>query len=182
MDEGEIGGIMPKFKVGDTVWIAKCGIESVRKICPTCFGKKEVTLILGNGDSVILPCKGCGPGYDPPGGYISEYEYVTEPDSAVISGMTIEINHGEENVRYHGLQRVYDEKDIWATKEEAQIVAEEKKAQLDKDQVTRAEHIKKDVQKSFSWNAHYHMRHAKKDRESAEYHDKMAVLCKARAK
>ncbi len=47
---------MPKFKVGDTVWVAKCRYEPVQKLCPTCFGKKEVTLILGNGDSVILPC------------------------------------------------------------------------------------------------------------------------------
>ncbi len=173
---------MPKFKVGDTVWVAKCGLESVRKICPTCFGKKEVVLILGNDDHVALPCRGCGPGYDSPRGYISEYEYVTEPEIIVISGMSIEIDHNKENVRYQSYNHIYDEKDIWATKEEARIVANEKKAKLDEDQITKAEYIKKDVQKSFSWNAHYHMRHAKKDRESAEYHNKMAVICKTRAK
>lgn len=174
---------MPKFKVGDTVWIAKCNWKPVRKICPTCFGKLEITLILGNGDSVILPCKGCAPGYDPPRGYISEYEYVVGPESTVISGMKIEINYGKEDVRYyHGCYSSYDEKDLFETEEEARIVAYEKKAQLEVEQVTKAEHIKKDVQKSFSWNAHYHMRHAKEDRKSAEYHDKMAVICKARAK
>ena len=173
---------MPKFKVGDAVWIAKCGIESVRKICPTCFGKKEVILILGNDEWVVLPCKGCTPGFDPPRGYISEYEYVAEPEIMVISGITIEISRGEENVRYQCENRIFDEKDIWATAGEARIVANEKKVKQDEDQVTRAEHIKKDVQKSFSWNANYHMRHAKKDRESAEYHDKMAVICKAKAK
>ena len=173
---------MPKFKVGDTVWYAKCGIESVQKICPTCFGKKEVILILGNDEWVVLPCKGCAPGYDSPRGYISEYEYVSGPEIVVISGITIEISHDKENVRYQGKNRIYDEKDIWATAEEARIVANEKKAQLDEDQITRAECIKKDVQKNFSWNAHYHIRHAKKDRESAEYHDKMAALCKKRIK
>jgi len=173
---------MPKFKIGDSVWVAKCGLESVRKMCPTCFGKKEVTLILGNDDHVVLPCKGCAPGYDSPRGYISEYEYVTEPEMIVIDGMTIEIDHDKENVRYQTQHRIYDEKDIWATEGEAHVVANKKKAQLDKDQVTRAKHIKKDIQKSFSWNANYHMRHAKKDRESAEYHDKMAVICKARMK
>lgn len=173
---------MSKFKVGDTVWIAKCGLESVRKICPTCFGKMEVTLILGNGDSVVLPCKGCAHGIASPTGYISEYEYVVEPECMVISGMTIEINHDKENVRYLNGYRIYDERDLYATEEEARIEAEKKKVLLEKEQVTRAEYIKKDVQKSFSWNAHYHMRHARKDRESAEYHDKMAVICKARVK
>jgi len=173
---------MPKFKVGDAVWIAKCGIESVQKICPTCFGKKEVTLILGNGDSVILPCKGCVIGFDPPGGYISECEYVAEPEMMVIWGMDIKINHDGERVCYYQQNRTYDDKDVYATKEEAQVRANEKKTQLEKEQTTRAEHVKKDIHKSFSWNASYHMRHAKKDRESAEYHDKMAVLCKARTK
>ncbi len=96
--------------------------------------------------------------------------------------MDIKIDHDGERVCYYQQNRTYDDKDVYATKEEAQIVANEKKAQRDKDQITRTESIKKDVQKSFSWNAHYHMRHAKKDRESAEYHDKMAVICKARIK
>jgi len=86
------------------------------------------------------------------------------------------------NFHLYSRNHTYDEKDVWATEGEAQIVANEKKRQLDEDQITRAESIKKDVQKSFSWNAHYHMRHAKKDRESAEYHDKMAVICRSRAK
>jgi len=96
--------------------------------------------------------------------------------------MTVDIKSDKEDVRYYRGNHTYDEKDVWATKEEAQIVANAKKEQLDKDQATRAEYIKKDVQKSFSWNAHYHMRHAKKDRESADYHDKMAVICKAKIK
>ena len=173
---------MPKFKIGDTVWYAQCGIGSVQKTCPTCFGKKEVTLILGNGDLVILPCKGCAPGYDSPRGYISEYEHIAEPEIIVITGMDVRTDLNKETVQYYSGCRTYDEKDVWATKEEARTVANEKKTKLDEDQVTRAEYVKKDAQKSFSWNAHYHMRHAKKDRESAEYHDKMAVICKARTK
>ncbi len=173
---------MPKFKVGDAVWIAKCGLESVQKICPTCFGKKEVILILGNDEWIILPCRGCAPGFDSPRGYISEYEYVTEPEMIAISGISIEINYGKEKVEYRQENRLYHEEDVYATEEEAQIRANEKKTQLEKKQITRAECIKKDVWKSFSWNANYHMRHAKKDRESAEYHDKMAVICKAKIK
>lgn len=59
-------------KVGDSVWYAKCGLEQVKRICPTCFGKLEVKLILGNGDGVILPCDGCGHGCDAPTGHIGE--------------------------------------------------------------------------------------------------------------
>ena len=173
---------MPRFKVGDTVWFAKCNWESVQKICPICFGKKVVTLILGNEDHVILPCRGCAPGFESPKGYITEYEYVVGPEIVVISGMTVEMNYDKEVVSYRSCHGLYNDKDLYVTEEEARVRANEKKAQLDIDQTTRAEYIKKDVQKGFSWNAHYHMGHAKKDRESALRHDEQAKLCKERIK
>lgn len=174
---------MPRFVVGDRVWYAKCQWEPVTKTCPTCFGKKEVTLILGNGENVILPCGGCSPGYDPPQGYISEYEYVVKPEPITITGMSIEIDrNGKEQVRYNSGNCFFDDIDVFSTEEEARTKAEAKKKDLDEEQRTRAEHIKKNVHKSFSWNAHYHMREAKKHRESALYHDEKAQLCKERAK
>ena len=41
---------------------------------------------------------------------------------------------------------------------------------------------KKDFLKIFSWSVRYHTGNAKKDKESAEYHDKMAVIYKAKIK
>lgn len=173
---------MLKFKIGDLVWVARCGMERVKKLCPTCAGKREVTLILGNDDHVILPCKGCVVGFDLPRGYITEYEYIAEPEKIIISRATIYLEHDGETVEYRCENRVFKEKEVFATEMEAQVEAQKIKAQLEEEQATRAKYIKKEVHKNFSWNASYHIRHAKKDRESAEYHDKMAVACKARSK
>ena len=173
---------MPKYKVGDTVWYAKCRWESVSKTCPTCYGKTRVTLILGNGDSVILPCHGCAPGFQYSTGKIQEYEYVVEAMPVTITGMRVEIKGEAEKVDYTSSFYSYPEEDLFPTEQEAAEKAKEKKAQLDEDQSKRAESIKKNVRKSFSWNAHYHLSEAKKNRKQAEYHDKMAVICKARTK
>ena len=172
---------MLKFKIGDLVWVARCGMKSVKKLCPTCFGELKVTLILGNGDQVILPCKGCVVGFDPPRGYITEYEYVAEPEKIIISRVNIYMEHDGETIEYRCENHIFKEKEIYAMEVEALVEAQKIKAQLEEEQATRAEYIKKEAHKNFSWNASYHMRHAKKDRESAEYHDKMAIICKARA-
>jgi hypothetical protein len=172
-----------KYNIGDTVWYAKCRQEQVQIPCPTCFGKKQVELILGNGDSVVLPCDGCGWGFDGPRGFISEYQFLVEAELVVISGIESSIcSEGEKN-RYHGLHGyIYDEKDLYPTKEEAEQRSVEKKAEYDKEYSEQAEYIKKNVHKKFAWNARYHLTQAKKAREDAEYHDKMAQLCKNRAR
>ena len=173
---------MPQFAVGDKAWYAKCQWEPIRQICPTCFGKKEVTLILGNGESVLLPCGGCAHGYNLPTGYITEYDYVVKPEPIIITGMSIEIDGGKESVRYHSGSNSFDDTDIFSTEEEARTKAEAKKKELDEEQRTRAEHIKENVHKSFSWNANYHIREAKRHRKDALYHDEKAQICEERAK
>lgn len=173
---------MPKFRVGDKVWWAKCRWENKQILCPTCFGKKEVKLILGNGDEVTLPCQGCAPGFEFPTGQISEYDYVSEPEQVYITGMDIEINGNKEKVRYRGTSYIYDEEDLFLDQLEALAESQEKKRKLDEEQLTRTEYIKKNVHKSFSWNARYHMREAKQLRSKAEYHDKMAIVCKSKSK
>lgn len=171
-----------RFKIGDTVWYAKCQYEQVTKPCPTCFRKKEVTLILGNDEQVVLPCRGCAPGYSPPTGVISEYEYVVEPEEVRITGVEIKIDIDKESILYKSDNFLYHDEDLFLTKEEAAKRAEEKKVQLDKEQRTRAEHIKQNIHKDFSWNAYYHMRKAKECRAEALRHDEQAKLCKERAK
>lgn len=172
---------MPQFAVGDKAWYAKCQWEPIRQTCPTCFGKKEVTLILGNGESVLLPCGGCSPGYELPTGYISVYDYVVKPEPITITSMNIEINGDREKVTYYSGSYCFDDLDVFPTEEEARIKAEAKKKKLDEDQRTRVEYIKKNVHKSFTWNAHYHIREAKRHKKEALYHEEKARLCKERA-
>ena len=171
-----------KYQVGETVWHARCDWRPVDKTCPICYGNREVKLILGNGDETILPCNMCAPGFRDPSGVVSEYEHVVAPEVVVITGIEIECNGGKIKARYRNGCYGFDEDSLYHTKEAATKRGLELKAELDEAQRTKAEYLKKDKAKSFSWNAGYHLREARRMRKSIEYHERMAVLCKARAK
>jgi len=169
---------MKNYALDDVVWLAKCGTQQVVKPCLVCHGKLQVTLVLGNGDEVILPCDYCGRGYEYPSGIISEYEYVAAPIQVTITGIEIR----RDKTEYSGEGYHLDSDKIFDTKEEAlakcQLIANE----LEKDQSQRSEYLKHDTKKTFSWNAGYHLRAAKKCRKDAEYHESKAILCKERIK
>jgi hypothetical protein len=154
----------------------------VSKPCPVCYGKKLVTVILGNDDRIFLPCEYCARGYEAPSGLTQEYEYVVEPELVVITSVTLKITDGGVEAKYYSSVCSYDEEALFVTKEEAAVVSQGKKEALEREQDTKVENLKKNVHKSFSWNAGYHLREAKRSRKQAEYHDKKAVLCKARSK
>ena len=165
-----------RFAVGDRVWYAYCQRESVEILCPTCFGKKKVTLILGNDDRVVLPCEACKKGYENPCGYI---------EAVVITGVTLETDDKGEKATYHwGVHVNYsdDGNGFFATKAEAVARSKELKQEYEEEQRTSANYIKENARESFAWNAQYHMRHAKKCREEAIRHEKKAQLCKARSR
>lgn len=170
-------------KIGDKVWVAIHEKRKVTKECPICFGKKMVTLILGNNDSVILPCAYCGRvGYDPPKGIITEYEFVTKAETRIIDKIEKTVDEKGEHVEYRSGHYVLYPDKIYATKEEAEIKSKELCEEAKKEQETRAEYLKKDIKKSFSWNAGYHLRESKKHFSDAKYHMEKAVLCKERIK
>lgn len=173
---------MSKYKVGDTVWFSRCGQELVTSVCPICCGKLSVILTLGNGDSVKLPCEYCGKGFDGPTGKSRKYEYVAAAEQQTITKVSIEETGDGEEVRYQGgcyglhPDRVFDTKDEAVAR--CKEIAEENRLRHE----TQAKHVKENQNKNYSWNAGYHLREAKRDRTSAERHERMAVICKAKAK
>jgi hypothetical protein len=169
------------FKIGDEAWLASHEYRKVQKKCPVCFGKLTVELILGNEDRVILPCNYCCVGYDGPFGYVTEYEYISECALVTIDKVNIQETSEGETREYLSGNRIINDR-IFKTKEEAEKKCIELADKLYTEQTTRSEYIKKDKQKSFSWNAGYHLREVKKLLEQAEYHKKMAVICKSKAK
>jgi lipoate synthase len=175
---------MREFNIGDRVWIPRYRQVYTEVQCPVCFGKKLVTVILGNGDEVILPCSNCehGIGTDP-SGTVMEYIVEQRAEPVTITGKEVHEDSDGKKVIYHssGGYIYYSDK-IFETQEEA-LAESVRLGEADKkDHEEKAEHIKKDKLKSFAWNAGYHLREAKKNRKDAEYHEHMAVLCKARSK
>jgi hypothetical protein len=172
---------MTKYKVGDGVWVAQSGHRDVREVCPVCYGKLEVLLILGNGDKVTLPCDYCGKGYSSPTGYVTEYGYFTSAVFMTIDAVEVTATANGEEVLYHSDFYLLYPANVFDTKAEALTKGEELAAELAEQQRTRTEHIKADVKKSFTWNAGYHLREAKRKEAEAARHRERAKLCKAKA-
>ena len=167
------------FNIGDKVYFAKCRHETVDEVCPVCYSKTKVTLILGNDESVSLPCDYCGRGYETPKGFVQEHRFIVDAEEIMITGKEIEIDEIGEKITYRSTCYIFGSEDLFETKEEALNRAKEKKARLDEEEKTKVEFIKKDVRKSFSWNAGYHIKEAKRLRTHAEYHENKAILCKS---
>ncbi len=178
---------MKRYQAGDEVWWAHYGMESVRVECPICFGKMKVTLILGNGDHCEVLCDYCGKGFDGPMGYITEYRYQGGAELVTINEVRIRSSLTDPDVfEYYtahiGHFRQLEPDDIFDTKEEALARSFLKSQEKAVNDVTMAERLKKDAKKSFTWNAGYHLRAAKKARQDAEYHELRAIICKSRSK
>lgn len=177
---------MKIYQIGDVVWAAAITHKTVIEPCPVCFGNKQVTLILGNGDQVILPCEYCQKGFDQPTGEIS-VGYFAEPVAfqIQIDGVEQRVHDNETEVRYYvgrgNVSSIYYNHQVADTEEEALALAmarlEAKNAEAGK--VTNP---KFNPYKSYTWNAGYHIREMKSHLEMAEYHRKNAIVCQERSK
>jgi len=171
------------FNVGDSVWIASYEVRKEKVTCPVCFGKLQVILIFGNDDQVIFPCDYCAKGYETPRGWVEEYRCEPRCESIKISGREIRETEGMTEVRYNSYDsRTHNSKDIFETKEEALIEAQKRADLKTEEEKTRAIYLKKNINKSYGWNAGYHLREAKRLKEQIAYHEQRAILCKAKDK
>lgn len=174
---------MSELKVGDTFWSAHYGMSEVTKICPVCYGNKRVILILGNGDEIELPCDYCRRGYDEPTGTKTEYELTSGAEQETVDEVRVEENLKGRKVEYLTLDHhVVREDEAYATKEEAEERCKQLMVERMHEEMTRAEYIKENQAKSYSWNAGYHLREAKREEESAARHRMRAKLCKERTR
>ena len=171
------------YNVGDHVWWAHCGMEKVLQTCPVCAGKLTVTLILGSGEHVVLPCEYCRRGYEASRGFVDGYEYHAVVERVVIESYRSQAGADGETRDYftRGCYVLY-RSDIFDTEEEArervaQIVAAKNESEL-KQGRCRKDHSSR----SYAWNAGFHMREAKKARAEAERHEGLAVICKDRSR
>lgn len=171
-----------QYNIGDQVWFARYDTARATKPCPVCFGRKEVTLTLGNGDRVVLPCDCCGHGLDEPTGQITEHEYTANAELVRITTIQSETDLVSEVRKYYFMGRYAGIEDLFGTEEEALARCAEKIAQQELEESTRAHRLKANRLKSYSWNAGYHLRQAQDCRKRAEYHERKAVLCRGRAK
>jgi len=171
------------YNVGDRVWWAKCGTIEVKEPCCVCFGKLTVTLILGNGDEVVLPCDYCRHGLNLPTGYTAVYRFVAEPIEVVIHSVSIVTTSNSlrkrSTIEYNHKNCILYPDIVFDTLEEATQKCAEIIEAKELEEINKPKHKQL---KSYSWNAGYHMKLVERAEHDMEYHSKMAVLCKERSR
>lgn len=160
-----------KFNIGDEVWFACTQHGEAWVVCPDCFGKRFLTVILGDASQVTVDCTGCQVGYDPPMGKIKIYTYTPEIRKITIDGRE---EHKSEPTEYKynsysGGCCSAKEHQLFATEKEAnleaeRLVKENKKNQ--QEQITR----KEKPTRSWAWNATYHRNQIKEAERQLAYH------------
>jgi hypothetical protein len=167
------------YKVGDKVWYATFGSREIQVPCPVCYGNKTVTVILGNGDEVAVECDYCQKGFSGARGFVTEYEHSPAAEYLTIQGCRIEQDMDGDKVQYTSNHySLYPEK-MFDTEEEA---LEHAVKMAEEDAQRKSEKPKYKNEKSYAWNAGYHMKQAQSKRKEADYHEVKAKICKTKSK
>lgn len=162
----------PKFNIGDEVFHVQSSCNHGTKVpCVVCFGKRKVTVILGNGEHIDTECGHCSAGFDPPSGYSTTWEAHAHIVGAPVTGVTHEYDGWRYQVGGYGVR----EHEIFTTREEAAPIMEaklkeevERKAEWERDHFITA--TKKQI-----WSAGYHRNRIKDHERQINWHK--ARLC-----
>ena len=169
-----------RFNIGEKVYVAAFERKAITVTCPDCFGSRRVRVILGDDTEIAIECGGCDPGgYQPPLGYITNYEWAASAELKTVVG--IEERAGEPTRYNFAGSCDFEGNKTFATEEEALAKANELR-QAHEDEENRRLMAKTKNTKSWAWNATYHRRLAKKAREDLAYHEAKAVVCAGKAK
>lgn len=158
------------FTIGDTVWVAGQRTKEVFETCPECFGKRFLTVILGDDSQVQIDCAGCSRGFDRPSGQVSHYETVIGAEVHTITGIEQRIENGLIKVTYRSSNFSLDEDRVFADKEHALAMSESLKNAHEQDEKNRYENLKHSRTRTWSWHVHYHRKYIRDLEKQMEYH------------
>lgn len=180
--------IAPKFKLGDTVFMARYERAEKTIICPDCLGSARVKVTLGTGEEIMIECGGCDPGgYQGSTGRIKQYDYTSWIASHTVTG----INLKRDDVEYQ-LDRFGDccsyatgtergNYPVFATEEEAKARGEEMRIKHEAEE-NKLLLAKTKNHRTWAWNASYHRKEIKRAERELEYHRSKVEICKSHIK
>ncbi len=176
----------PKFKLGDTVFMASFDRTEKTIICPDCLGSARVKVTLGTEEEILIECGGCDPGgYRGSTGRIRQYDFAARIVKRTITGINLQDDdveyrlNGEDGHCYIGSQN--GDYRAFATEEEARVGGEELRAKHEAEENKRLLAKTKD-HRTWSWNATYHRQQIKRLEQELQYHHSKAEICKSRIK
>jgi hypothetical protein len=167
------------FNIGDTYYLAHHNPIQRSVPCPTCYGNKVVTLILGNGEEVMVQCECCGKGYEGPRGYIMEYVYEPYASQFTIAGVH-SMYSGEWTLKSTG-EETANLTQLYKTKEEALAVAQVLMQQIIDQNYRSQTASTKHQRENLAWSVRYHEQCIKDALKKIEWHRTKVSERKAKA-
>lgn len=166
------------YKIGDKVWYAQIKSSEDKVLCPDCFGKTYLTVILGDNSQVTIECAGCKRGYNEPDGYVFYYKRVVAVSLVTIERMEIEKDKIEYG--FNGCYRT-DESEVFIDKESAEKEAARLTEELNKEELAKI-YRKEKNNRDWAWNAHYHRDCIRRAQHDLDYHTAKLNYAKIKVK
>lgn len=166
------------YNIGDKVWYA--GIKSERKTmpCPECFGKRYLTVILGDDSEVTIDCAGCSNGWESPTGFVTYYEKNISVSLATIDRIEINPDYVEYLFNRKGCTGFLAKGDrLFDTKEQAEIRAKELMIESNKEELEKINR-KERHDRDWSWHVHYYRRQIREAKKTIECAEKKLSVAK----
>lgn len=154
--------------IGDKVWIA-WGTSSARVEgpCPTCFGRKWVHIVQGDGELWAVKCGECSRGCTPPTGIGTHHEARV----GVVEGEVVGIEKFADEFRYSYSPHVHERIGIFETEEEAKAAAEARLPEYVAHREKIDAQIEHDRWDSSTWSLGYHRKNIKDAKRRIAYHE-----------
>lgn len=167
-----------KYQLGQIVhWInSSCNYQK-QIPCPMCFGKRFVTITLGDGSQIESMCGMCDRGIEHATGTATVWE-----PSAVVEAVTIQGISTRDGVQYEIGYRTVREHELFATQEEADIACaiELKRVKAQAEQYYK-DNFRTCTKKQI-WSAGYHRSCIEREERSIEWHKMRLGLIKDKVK
>lgn len=163
--------------IGQTVYWIESNTHFAKSIpCPMCFGKRFVTIILGDDSRTEIECGMCTHGLDRPSGFSKTWDAEASIYSGVITGIST-----REGIKYEvGHRTIYahecfnSEKDAEPARDVALKEAQDRRAKWQEDNFVNCK--KKQI-----WSAGYHRERIKDAERNIEWHRMRLNMIKDRA-
>lgn len=173
---------MNPYNIGDKVWHVSRKSTLEKVTCPECFGKKYLTVILGDDSQVTIDCAGCAAGYDPPRGYVTYYKQDVDVKQVVIDGMRITRDYVEYEINKTSCScNIIKGSDVFWGRIEAEVRAKELAERWNKEQLAKI-HRKEKNNHTWSWHVHYYRKQIRDAEKKIEYAEKQLDAAKAHVK
>jgi hypothetical protein len=178
--------IEPRFKLGDTVFMASYDRNEKSTVCPDCLGSARVKVTLGTGEEILIECGGCDPGgYQGSTGRIKQYDYAVKIVKRVVTGINLQDNDVEYRLNGDGGYADIGSQNggyrVYLTEDEARAGGEEMRRKHENEENRRLLAKTKDHH-TWGWNVSYHRKQIKELERTLAWHHTKVEICKAHIK